>query len=231
MSWKPRTSADYAHSLAARLPVGEVWPREAASTLMRLVAALADVLGRWAERVAHFLLIEAFPPTSADLLPDWERVLGLPEPCFPAALTLEERRLQVLEKLRRRPGGQSRVYFTGLAHRLGYHEYGPSPFQLPLMLPGQAGRLKQFVITEFRPFMAGVSRCGDPRWQIGPPEMRFVWKVNVPGARLTWFRAGGGGGRAGQDPHLRIARADDLECILHKLKPAHTRLIFSYTGS
>lgn len=227
-NWRPRNAASYAHALAALLPVGEVWPRDPASTLMRLVAALADVVARWSERVAKFLLIEAFPPTSVDLLTDWERVLGLPEPCFPLALSIEERRLQVLEKLRRRPGAQSRAYFTDIARRLGYHDDGPSPYQLPIELPAPLGRLRQVEITEFRPFQFGVSRFGDPTWRFAPPRMRFCWLIKVPGARLTWFRFGASS--LGQDPHLAIAYAKDLECILQKLKPAHTNLIFDYTG-
>lgn len=229
--WKPKDLGAFVHALMASLPLGEIWTRAPASTLVRTVRGLMGIVARWAERAATFLLVEAFPPTSYNMLPDWERVLGLPEECFPAAQTLEERRLHVLEKLRRRPGGQSRAYFTTLAARLGYHETVRSPTELPAELPGSVGRLREFKVTEYRPFMAGVSRCGDPRWMIAPPAMRFVWKVTVPRARITWFRCGGGGGRAGQDPHCRIARAVDLECILHKLKPAHSNLIFSYTGA
>jgi len=229
MAWRPRDADAFTHAFLASLPLGEVWPRARSSTLYKVVRGLMGAVERWAARVASFLLIEAFPPASFNLLPDWERVLGLPEPCFPAAQSIEERRLQVLEKLRRRPGAQSRAYFIDLARRLGYYEDGPSPYQLPIELPGELGRLNQATITEYRPFMFGVSRCGDPRWRFAPHQMRFVWKVGVPGQRLTWFRFGAS--RCGQDPHLRIARAEDLECILQKLKPAHTRLIFSYTGA
>lgn len=228
MKWAPRDHAAAVHAFLALLPQGEIWPRDPASTLVRVVTGLAAVLARFWERAGRFLLVEAFPPHSFHLLPDWERVLGLPEECFPAALTLEERRKAVLEKLRRRPGGQSRAYYTDLGRQLGYHEDGPSPYQLPLQLPGPTGRLHKMTIREFRPFMCGVSRAGDPRWQIAPHAMRFVWKVGIPGQRLIWFRAGQS--HAGRDPHLRIRRAEDLECILQKLKPAHTRLIFSYTG-
>lgn len=228
MGWRPRDKEAFAHALLALLPLGEVWPREPGSVLVGVMTALAGVVARWAARVGHFLLVEAFPPTSHLLLSDWERVLGLPEPCLPAAQTLEERRLAVVEKLARRPGGQSRPYYIDLARRLGYHEGGPSPYQLPLQLPGQAGRLAEVTIREFRPFMAGLARAGDPRWRCAPPRMRFCWVVTVPGQRLSWFRAGGS--RAGQDPHLRIRRADDLECILQKYRPGHTRLIFAYTG-
>jgi uncharacterized protein YmfQ (DUF2313 family) len=214
----------------AKLPVGEVWPRAPGTTLYAFMSQIALVWARWAQRVAKFLLVEAFPPTSLDLLPDWERVLGLPEPCIPVeGLTVSERQLAVREKLARRPGGQSREYFTGIAIRLGYHEPGPSAYQFPATLPMPVGRALRITITEYRPFMFGVSRLGDPRWRFSPPEMRFVWRVTVPGPRVTWFRFGAG--RLGQDPHARIRQAEDLECLLHKLKPAHTRLIISYTGS
>lgn len=229
MAWRPRDATAFAHALMALLPTGEIWPRASDSTLVRVVTGLTRVVGRWANRCGTFLLVEAFPPTSLNLLPDWERVLGLPEPCLVPPTTIRERQLQVREKLARRPGGQSRRYFLGLAARLGYHETD-SPSQAPARLPIPLGRRHVVTITEYRPFMAGVSRSGDATWTIAPPDMRWVWTVSVPGNRLTWFRCGGGGGRAGQDPHLRIARAEDLECLLQKLKPAHTRLFFSYTG-
>jgi len=229
MSWKPKGVPEFVHAFMASLPIGEIWPREPGSTLVRTVTALMGVVGRWADRVATFLLVEAFPPTSFHLLPDWERVLGLPDPCYPVVGTLDERRAAVRDKLARRPGGQSRAYFTDIARRLGYHVDGPSPSALPLTLPAALARLPQIRITEYRPFMAGVSRAGDPDWSIGPPEMRFLWTVTIPGRRLTWFRSGSG--EAGTDPHLQIATADDIECIFKKLKPAHTVLFFDYTGA
>lgn len=228
MRWKPRDAEAFTHAFLVKLPLGEIWSRVPDSPLVMTVRGLMGVVGRWAARVGRFLITEAFPPTSADLLPDWERVLGLPEPCFPVAQTLAERRAAVVEKLQRRPGGQSRAYYIGLAIRLGYHETIPSPHTLPAEVPHEVGRLNQVRIREFRPFMFGVSRCGDARWAFAPPEMRFVWVVTVPGERLTWFRFGAS--QCGVDPHLTIRRAEDLECVLHKYKPAHTNLIFSYTG-
>lgn len=228
MAWRPRDKAAFAHALLALLPLGEVWPRSAGSPLVQVMTGLASVVARWADRVGYFLLVEAFPPTSNYLLPDWERVLGLPEPCFPAAQTFEERQLQVRDKLARRPGGASRVYFTGIATRLGYHMPGPGGSDLSVTLDAQLGRLDQIRIVEHRPFMAGLSRCGDPRWQIAPPKMRFLWIVRVPGTRLSWFRAGQS--HAGADPHLSIRRAEDLECVFKKLRPGHTTVIFDYSG-
>lgn len=66
------------------------------------------------------------------------------------------------------------------------------------------------------------------RWYIGPPEMRFYWTVFVGAVRLIWFRAAKG--ELGVDPHLRISIATDLECLLGRWKPAHTEIIFDYSG-
>lgn len=221
MIWKPRDHASYTHALLALLPVGEIWPRDPASTLVKTISALAELTAAWAARVATFLLVEAFPPSANALLPDWERVLGLPEPCLPVAgLTIAERQQAVLEKLQRRPGRQDRPYFIELAARLGY----------------------LITITEFVPAQAGMTPCGalmsadlDGRLIVrgggcGTPMIRFLWRITVSGPRLTWFSLGAGGGRAGHDPHLKIRRADDLECLLQKYKPGHTRLIFTYLG-
>lgn len=220
--WHPRDRAAFVHAFLALLPTGEVWPRATGATLVRFVTGLMGVTARWAERAATHLLAEAFPPTSLLLLPDWERVLGLPEPCLPVTnLTIPERQLLVREKLRRRPGRQDRTYFLERAAELGYDDV---------------------TITEYVPAQCAMTQCGaqvsseaDGKLLVqgagcGTPYIRFVWRITVSGPRLTWFAVGAAGGRAGQDPHLKIRRADDLECLLHKLKPAHTKLIFNYTG-
>lgn len=217
--WQPRAADDYAHALMAKLPLGWVWPRHASGTLYKTVRGLCGAIGRWAARVGQFLRYEAFPPAADALLPDWERVLGLPEPCLPVTGdTITDRRIKVLEKLQRRPGRQDRGYFHELAGRLGY----------------------TITITEYIPAQCSMTQCGATVIPgtlstvvgagCGTPAIRFVWSIIVTGPRLTWFAFGEGGGRTGQDPHLRIARADDLECILNRFKPAHTRLIFNYTG-
>ena len=115
-------------------------------------------------------------------------------------------------------GAQFAGFFIGVASELGY----------------------AITITEYRPFMCGIDRCGDNRtilagggfsdWpcQIGDPVMRFWWTVHVMRVRLTWFRVTKG--QTGVDPHLRIALATDLECVLNRWKPAHTDILFDYSG-
>ncbi len=230
MAYVRRDPDAFHHALLALLPLGEVWGRGPGTVLSRVMRGLAGVIARWANDTANFLLVEAFPPTSAGLLPDWERVLGLPEPCFPVAQTIAERRMAVREKLRRRPGGQSRAYFYELAERLGYHERASAATELPFALPAELSRPKHIRIREYRPFMCGVSRCGDPAWGVAPHKVRFYWTIEIADPRLTWFRAGSGGGHAGVDPMLRVRRATDLECVFDKLRPGHTICIYDYQG-
>jgi hypothetical protein len=67
-----------------------------------------------------------------------------------------------------------------------------------------------------------------PNYGLGPPENRYYWTVHVHLAKLQWFRCASG--QTGVDPHLRIGRAEDLECILARWKPAHTQIVYDYTN-
>jgi hypothetical protein len=67
-----------------------------------------------------------------------------------------------------------------------------------------------------------------PYYGLGPETNRHYWTVHVSEAKLTWFRVGSG--QVGVDPHLRIGLAEDLECLLDRLKPAHTEIIYDYSG-
>ena len=119
-------------------------------------------------------------------------------------------------------GGQSRAFFVEVMSWLGY----------------------TIQITEYAPYMCGVSKVGDTsqeelqagghagdmRWYLGPEEMRFYWTIHVGSPRLTWFRVAILGGEVGVDPHLIIGLAEDLECLLNRWKPAHTMIVFDYSG-
>lgn len=209
-----RDGDDYAEALAALLPTGPAWPRYPDSVLMRLVSGLAQIWGLVDGRAADLLERESDPRTTLELLDDWERNWGLPDPCFAQGHTIGERQ-QILVEWMTLEGGQSRAFFIGMAARIGY----------------------AIRITEYAPFMCGISECGDTRdafgdwrWQLGPPEIRFNWTVHVDTARLTWFRVGGGGGELGVDHHLEIGLALDLECMLRRWKPAHTEVLMDYSG-
>jgi uncharacterized protein YmfQ (DUF2313 family) len=220
-----RSGDDYAQQLAALLPQGLAWPREADSVLMKTVRGLAQIFGFVDARAADLLEIESDPRKTIELLIDWERNFGLPDPCYVQAQTIDQRHALLILKMTLL-GAQSREWFIWAAAWLGY----------------------TITVTEFAPFMAGVSQAGDTRgmrnwndtpgqfpehmyeyrWYIGPPEIRFYWTVHIINAPLTWFRSSSG--QAGVDPHLRIGYAQDLECLLRRWAPAHTDIVFDYSN-
>ena len=74
-----------------------------------------------------------------------------------------------------------------------------------------------------------LSSFGGSHGRFNPPNFRFVWTVSISGQRLTRFQFGVSS--FGRDPFLDIRKAEDLECILQRLKPAHTQLFFNYGGA
>jgi uncharacterized protein YmfQ (DUF2313 family) len=215
-----RSGEDYAQALLELLPRGQAWPRDIDSTLYLTVAGLADYWGFIDGRAADLLERESDPRATIELLPDWERNWGLPDPCFsPMPLTISDRHRILILKMTLL-GAQSREFYINWAAFLGYTIY----------------------ITEYAPFMCGVSMCGDTsaqeiaaggdqyhmRWYVGPPELRFFWTVHVQNARLTWFRCDAG--QCGVDHLLTIGLAQDLECMIDRWKPAHTVVVFDYSS-
>jgi uncharacterized protein YmfQ (DUF2313 family) len=53
----------------------------------------------------------------------------------------------------------------------------------------------------------------------------FAWQVNTESDTIDLFRVGYS---AVGDP-LSTSRADALECVINRLKPAHTVVLFNYT--
>lgn len=193
-------SADqYRDQLKALLPSGLAWTREPGTNLEALLDGMAQEWERLDER-GERLIIEAIPTTTNELLPDWERVAGLPDDCGgEQSETLQGRRADLITKLTSR-GGQSAAYFIAVAEALGY----------------------TITITEFRPFRAGYSQAGD---QLTNGEWVFTWQVNAPETTITNFRAGQS--QAGEP--LRTWGNERLECTINELKPAHTLVLFAYS--
>lgn len=198
-------TAGWAESLSRLLPRGDAWTVDPNSVFDRFITGLAAV---WADaelRIAALLERESDPRLTLEMLEDWERMLGLPDECFLAGDTIEERRLRVVAKLTSK-GGQSRAYFIGIARALGY----------------------DITIREFSPLMCGVGHVGFTGSDLSPPSMRYTWVIEISGARERYFRMAGS--QAGVDRLYDFDRADDLECYLQRLKPSHTTLIFDYQG-
>lgn len=213
-----RSGADYASATLALLPQGQAWPRSADSVLVKTIRGLAEYWGRVDGRAADLLEQESDARRTIELLVDWERNWGLPDPCYGDALTIGERQALLVFKMTLL-GGQSRAWFQYVSTWNGQPEV---------------------TIGEFAPFMAGVSQAGETReldsdgelvgnyrWYIGPPEMRFYWTAHLGQLSYTWFRASSG--QAGVDPHLRIGTPLDTDCLLRRWKPAHTELVFDFS--
>lgn len=151
------TAEDYRAQLAALQPPGRALPAEASSDWQQLLTALADELARIDAR-GDDLVDESDPRSTNELLPDWERVAGLPDPCVPVGQSLRRRRDALVGRLTG-TGGQSRQYFIDLAQSIGF----------------------QVTITEFVPhdvtLDVGVPIYGE-LW-------RFAWQVNAPNNTVT----------------------------------------------
>lgn len=192
------TAAEYREQLKALLPPGQAFPRDPDTTLHDLLDGMSIELSRLDSR-ARLLLQEANPTTAIELLPDWERVAGLPDKCSGVLEeTLQGRRNALLTKLTS-TGGQSPAYFVELAESLGY----------------------TVTIEEFRPFRAGMSVAGDALTN-GP--WAHTWLIRAPAASITEFRAG----LSVAGERLRTWGNDTLECKVNQLKPAHTIALFAY---
>lgn len=151
------------------------------------------------EQAAEDMMNEINPRSSNYLLDDFERVLGA-DPCG------RDLNTQTKEQRRRRAhqrwtatGGQSIAYFTQIARNLGV----------------------SITIDEFWPSIANEMVAGD---LLIPEGEQFVWRVRlklihpvffISGSSETWER-------------LYDFTINDVECVLRRLKPAHTTLVFMY---
>lgn len=240
-----RSGDDYVTPFEQLLPQGIAWPRNSDSTLMKLVKGLSQIWGHVEIRASDLLERESDPRIAIELLPDWERNWGLPDLCYydpDNPQSIGDRQKALIQRMTIE-GAQSREFFIAQAAYIGYKititEY--RPFIVGIDRVGdnrQIGFNNNLQRDQFgNPLRTTIGTTpvqdgalSEYPYILGPPENRYYWTVHVAEARLTWFRVGGGGGQTGVDPHLRIGLALDLECLLNRWKPAHTQIIFDYSG-
>lgn len=184
-------------AMQALLPTGPALPREPGTPFHALLGALAGelatVLGR-----ARALRDEADPRAADELLADWERVAGLPDPCLGAAPTVAQRRARLVQQLTE-ARGQSPAFFVGLAAALG----------------------RNASVTEFTEHdceQACETGVHDTAW-------RFAWRLTLPIGSTGVFEATC---EDGCETPLAQWGDSVVECVVGALKPAHTILIFAY---
>jgi uncharacterized protein YmfQ (DUF2313 family) len=201
-----RDAAAYAEQLQQLLPPGPAWPRSTDSVLGRLLRAIAEELARIDGR-AFALVEEADPRTALELLPDWERVAGLPDECVPIPGGVRERQIAAARKITG-IGGQSIAFFEELGAQLGI----------------------EIDIQEFAPFVAG-SYAGD---EVRDDSWRHVFRIRVlppsessggsPTLRFAYFSAG----QSNAGDLLSSVNAEELECVVRRAAPAHAVTLFAY---
>jgi uncharacterized protein YmfQ (DUF2313 family) len=191
------TAADYLWQFQRLLPRGRIWHRGWGTLQAQDLLTLMPTWVRLHAR-AENLLVDAFPCTTVELMPEWEETLGLPDPCTGELPTLQQRQQAICAKFAAR-GGQSVQYFIDLAESLGY----------------------TVTIKQFAPFRAGINRAGDPAYSA---EWGFAWAIIGPIATVTYFRADVS--TAGEP--LAAWGNELLECTIREYAPAHTIPIFEY---
>lgn len=157
------SAADYLRVLQAHLPRGRVWPRDGDAQQAAVLGTLTPCFARLNAR-ANNLLVDAFPASTYELLPEWEETLGLPDPCAGEAPSTQQRVAQVVARLTA-TGGQSISYFTAVAKALGY----------------------TITVKQFAPSQFGMA-FGDP---FGGDDWAFAWMISAPSFSISNLTFGG----------------------------------------
>jgi len=146
------------------------------------------------------LLAEMDPRKAVELLQAWAEVMDMPSPCFPTEQTGEALALAVAREMTVE-GGQTVDRFVERAAEMGY----------------------TVTIEELDAARTGVTTCGEP---LRGEEWIHVWKGTSNGTPTEYARTGSA--RCGDK--LVTRHQFDLECVIEKEKPAHSLVIFEYTG-
>lgn len=188
-----RTAGDYHAQLRALLPPGPAWDAQLVPEIDAYLRGLSAELARLDAR-AYDLLNEADPQTLHELVPDWERVMQLPDPCLGGSPTFDDRKIAVRQRLVGH-GGQTPAFYVQIAISQGY----------------PAAK-----VVEHRAPRFGRSRYGSAHF--GTWAAQFMWTLYAGERKALGRRFGASywGERWGLNP------AAALECLIRRAAPAHT---------
>lgn len=140
----------YRDQLIQLLPPGDVFAARPGSNLYKLLHGLAGEFARVESR-ADALIRESVISTADELLEEYEKDFGIPEPGDELSMTRSGRIQTLLAKLLE-IGQQNKQYFVDIASGLGY----------------------MIEIQEFRPAWSGIMKAGDT---CGDLSVMFSWLV------------------------------------------------------
>jgi uncharacterized protein YmfQ (DUF2313 family) len=185
--------------IAPPSPGDWIFPRDPNSVWAQFLLPLATELAL-VETSAEAMLQEIDPRDAANLLPDYQRVLG-PDACGRDLAAQDPTSQQPLAYQRwTARGGQSIGYFEQLAAAMGV----------------------SMTIQEQQGWICGVSDCDDV---IAPETDAFVWVVTLPTDVVIDWECG----VSDCDDPLGTFRPSLMECVIRLHAPAHTQPVFSYT--
>ncbi|WP_455820593.1 YmfQ family protein [Pseudomonas cerasi] len=182
--------------------LGALLPRGPAwDTSDPLLMALAPSLCRAHER-GDTLMLEIDPRSVAELIDRYEAITGLPDSCAPIGTqTLQQRRQRLDAKINLK-GGLSESFYLSLLASLGYPTATITRYQK-----------SQFTC---------LSDCIESLYS---NEWRYYWQVNInesaqiqPMSAISTCTAS-----------LRTWGDTVAECVISKMAPSHTVVIFRYT--
>ena len=195
----------YRDQLHVLLPSGPAWSPEAGTVLDLLLDAFAAQMADL-DSTAVNLLNEIRPSTTFDLLPDWERVVGLPDSCSVLGSTITVRRASLLEKLVTKPTLNVSEFV-----RIG------RTFGVDIVVEDLDQTRAEALSAKL--LLSGITL------DVTSGKWRFVWWITIPTTadivRLTTLSTV-------KTPFRSVARNTEMECRLQKASPAHTHLAIGY---
>ncbi|MCT9014626.1 DUF2313 domain-containing protein [Cupriavidus gilardii] len=186
------------------LPPGYAFPRKPGSAVMRWLRAWAGVLREHHEFVENAVR-QWIPHRTCSRLEEWEEALGLPDPCFGENQDPEQRRTNMLARLR---GDLDLPYEDSSAE---------SPGAIRAYLARYGYQVEVWYST---PFRVGRNCVGDRLGALtGVLHVRVLYLCEP-------FRAG----RARVGQRLRICSKDgtEIECLLNRIAPARFQINVIY---
>ncbi len=183
---------EYRQQLRALLPRGAAFPNDLeVSTLDELLTAIADSFER-VDADVYRLIEEVDPRTTSELIVDWERICGLPDPGSELGETLTARRNAVVQRITTL-GSLTAAFLTAQAAQLGF----------------------TITIVEYQPFEFGYSQFGE---EIAGLSAWWHFDVYTPDGGV--FDAEFGGSAFGE-PFGYVGN-EQLAALLYRIKPTHT---------
>lgn len=165
------------------------------------IGQLTDALAAMPEQVdadAQQLLIDAFPTTTTALISEWDSSLGIPDPCSGPPATLVDNRAQIVARLAS-TGGQSVPYLLQVINAFGFVAS----------------------ITEYSAAAPGVWA---PNGVIKKTaDWHHTFSVDLTPASVSLLTV-----TSDVTQPLGALNLQALDCILQRIKPAHTQYFYRF---